>query len=155
HPFVFSAVSTSDLGYLLLSAVNSGRLKIPRPPPLLLGEEEDVSHPLPLGDGSPTVAAERVSDDRCENALPRVRVRNDQRGEKPGAEALPRCPTVSGPRPRRRSWRNPNQCPLLNLLPRWPPTCTRLWNAPSRSSVAAWLTPSPWPTRSCSVTSTT
>jgi hypothetical protein len=36
HPFTFSAVSKSDLGYQLLSAVNSGRLKIPighDPPP--------------------------------------------------------------------------------------------------------------------------
>ena len=38
HPFVFSAVSKSDLGYQLLSAVNSGPLKIPRPPPFPMKE---------------------------------------------------------------------------------------------------------------------
>ena len=32
HPFSFSAVSKSDLGYALLSAVNGGRLKVPTDP---------------------------------------------------------------------------------------------------------------------------
>src|SRR5438309_8438632 len=46
HPFVFSAVSKSDLGYQLLSAVNSGRLKI------------TPSNPLPpAGGGAPEHAA--------------------------------------------------------------------------------------------------